>query len=91
MDFIGNRGFFMKTELNILQWKLLSQVPETGKYILRAQCKAVANLNHCSTSTKKVLLWWDTDEALFAYLPDPVTPYKSKMSPEVSPKSLLLF
>lgn len=81
----------MKTELNILQWKLPSQVPETGEYILGAQCKAVANTNHCSTSTEKVLLWWDADEVLFVYVPDPVTPYKSKMSPEVSPKDLLLF
>lgn len=46
----------MKTELNILQCKLPSQVPETGEYILGALCKAVANTNHCSTSTEKVLL-----------------------------------
>lgn len=91
MDVTGNKDCFLKTELNILQLKLPPQVSETGKCIRSAQCKAVASTNHCSTSTKKVLLWWDTDEVLFAYLPDPVTPYKSKMSREVSPKGLLLF
>lgn len=56
MDFTGNRDCFLKTELNILQLKLPSQVPETGKCILGGQCKAVASTNHCSTNTKKVLL-----------------------------------